>query len=96
MRVNARLDEETERQLKFLVETTGLGVSDVVKSSLAHYYQALRGAQPTRLTHLRAFIGGQGSGRSDVSVRSKELFAEGVAGKTGAKARAVRTDRARE
>jgi hypothetical protein len=95
MRVNARLDDESERQMKFLVEATGLGVSDVVKTSLAHYYQALRSARPTRLTHLRTFIGRQGSGRSDVSVRSKELFAEGLAGKAGPNARPVRTGRTR-
>jgi hypothetical protein len=96
MRVNARLDDESERQLEFLVETTGLGVSDVLKTSLAHYYRVVRSASPARLTHFRAFIGRQGSGRSDVATRSKELFAASVAEKLSGSARPGRANRARK
>ena len=95
MRVNARLDDESERQMNFLVEATHLSVSDVIKASLACYYQAIRAARSTRLTHLRGFIGRQGSGRSDVSIRSKDLLAEGLSEKTGIGKRPTRKGRTR-
>ncbi len=77
MRVNARLDPESQRQLEFLLEATGQGVSDVLKASVAHYYLAVRAQRAPRLANLRAFVGRQGSGRSDVASRSKELLADG-------------------
>lgn len=82
MRVNARLDDESQRQLKYLLEATGTGVSDVLKASLAHYYSFVRADRPPRLTHLFAFIGKTGSGRSDVSVRAKELLTDSIGAKT--------------
>jgi len=91
MRVNARLDAESRRQLEYLVEATQSGVSDVLKASLAHYYSAVRANRPPRLTRLCAFIGKQGSGRSDVSVRAKELVTDSIAAKTsGQRAERVR------
>jgi hypothetical protein len=81
MRVNARFEGDYERQVEFLTEATGMGVSDVLKASVAHYYQAVRAKGKPKLTHLQAFIGKQSSGRSDVSSRAKELFGEVVAGK---------------
>jgi hypothetical protein len=83
MRVNARLDPESERQLKFLVEETGAGVSDALKASIAHYHDALRAKRAPQVSKFRALIGQQGSGRSDVATRAKELFAEGLAAKSG-------------
>jgi hypothetical protein len=82
MRVNARLGAESQRQLEYLVEATASGVSDVLKASLAHYYSAIRANRPPPLTHLSAFVGKQGSGRSDVSVRAKDLMADSIAAKT--------------
>lgn len=81
MRVNARFEGEHERQMEFLTQATGLGVSEVLKASVEHYYKVMSAAAQTRLVNLRRFIGKQGSGRSDVSVRAKELFGESVAGK---------------
>jgi hypothetical protein len=83
VRVNARLDAESERQLKFLVEETGAGVSDALKASIAHYYESLRAKRAPGVSKFRALIGQQGSGRSDVATRTKELFAAGVAEKAG-------------
>ncbi len=83
MRVNARLDSESERQLKFLVEETGAGVSDALKASIAYYYESLRAKRAPDVSKFRALIGQQGSGRSDVATRTKELFAMGIAEKTG-------------
>ena len=81
MRVNARLDEESQRQLQYLLEATGSGVSDVLKASLAHYYSAVRADRAPQLTRLLAFTARPGSGRSDVSVRAKELLTDSIAAK---------------
>lgn len=81
MRVNARLDDESQRQLEYLLEATGSGVSDVLKASLAHYYSAVRADRAPHLTHLLAFTAKSGSGRSDVSVRVKELLTDSTAAK---------------
>jgi hypothetical protein len=78
MRVNARLDSVSEQQLEYLLEATGLGVSDVLKASLEHYYSSMRSQRAPRLTHLSAYIGAQGSGRHDVSVRAKDLLTEAI------------------
>ena len=85
MRVNARLDVESQRQLEYLLEATGAGVSDVLKQSLAHYYQKVRGDLRPRLRHLSASIGKVGSGRSDVSVRAKELLTDALTAKAAVK-----------
>jgi predicted transcriptional regulator len=85
MRVNARLDDETQRQLQYLIEATGSGVSDVLKASLAHYYQKVRADQRPRLRHLSASIGKVGSGRSDISARAKELLADAIGDKVTAR-----------
>jgi hypothetical protein len=82
MRVNARLDGESQRQLEYLLEATGSGVSDVLKASLAHYYSQVRADRAPRLTRLFACIGKSGSGRSDVSTRAKELLTDAIADKT--------------
>jgi len=86
MRVNARLDAESRRQLEYLLEATGSGVSDVLKASLAHYYSQVRANRTPRLTHLFACIGKPGSGRRDVAARSKELLTDAIAAKTSARA----------
>lgn len=81
MRVNARFDGENERQMEFLTRATGLGVSEVLKASVEHYYKLVSAASQSKLANLRQFISKQGSGRTDVSARAKELFGESVAGK---------------
>ncbi len=81
MRVNARLDPDSQSQLEYLMETTGSGVSDVLKASLAHYYVKVRSERAPRWTRLAPHFGKQASGRSDVSVRAKELLTEGFGSK---------------
>jgi hypothetical protein len=81
MRVNARFEGEYERQMEFLTQATGLGVSEVLKASVEHYYRVVSAAAQPRLANLRRFMGRQGSGRTDVSVRAKELFGDSVSGK---------------
>jgi hypothetical protein len=94
MRVNARFDAESQQQLEYLLEVTGLGVSDVLKTSIARYYTEVRAQRAPRLTRLLAHAGTRGSGRRDVSESAKDLLTDAVAGKTGvgdAQARSRRT-----
>jgi hypothetical protein len=79
MRVNARFEGEYARQMEYLTETTGMGVSEVLKASVEYYYQAMKESGQPALTNLRRFIAKQGSGRRDVSARTEELFSESVA-----------------
>ncbi|MEQ1440480.1 hypothetical protein AAG565_14065 [Fontimonas sp. SYSU GA230001] len=81
MRVNARLEGEYEKQMEFLTHATGMGVTDVIKTSIAHYYESVRGGEKPRFRHLRAAAGRYGSGRSDVSSRTKDSFAESLTAK---------------
>ena len=83
MRVNARLDGDYERQMEFLIQTTGMGVSDVIKASVERYYHSLRGAEKPRLSHLRAAAGKFGSGRKDVASNTKVMLDEGLRRKHG-------------
>jgi Ribbon-helix-helix protein, copG family len=78
MRVNARFDDEAARQLDELVQMTGQGVTQLLKDSVTHYAQWLRGDGKPRLLHLRAARGQYGSGRADVSSTSKELLAQSL------------------
>lgn len=75
MRVNVRFDGEYERQMEFLSEATGLGVSEVLKASVAHYYQVVSASTQSKLPNLRPFIGKAGSGRANVSVSGKNSSA---------------------
>ena len=62
MFVSARFDGEYERQMEFLSETTGRGVSEVLKASVAHYYPMVSASSDSKLPNLSRFIGKQGSG----------------------------------
>lgn len=71
MRVNARFDGDAEQQVSYLAEVTGMGVSEVLRTSVQHYYDTVR-AQRSGLKHLSAFIGQGNSGRADVASRYKQ------------------------
>ena len=76
MRVNARFEGEAEQQLNYLAEATGMGVSEVLRTSVQHYYDQMR-AQRGGLKHFAAFVGRGRSGRSDVAGSYKARLAEG-------------------
>lgn len=82
MRVNARFDGDAEAQVTYLAEVTGMGVSEVLRTSVQHYYDLVR-AQRSGLKHLGAFIGQGDSGRGDVAGSYKARLAEGWAAKQG-------------
>ena len=75
MRVNARFDGDAEQQVTYLAEVTGMGVSEVLRTSVQHYYDMVR-AQRSGLKHLSAFIGQGDSGRVDVASRYKQQLGD--------------------
>jgi predicted DNA-binding protein len=86
MRVNARLDPQAQEQIKYLIETTGQGVSLVVREAVAHYYMHVRErAQHKVPKRLLAMVGKGRSrdGRTDVASNYKKIIAESIAAKYG-------------
>lgn len=80
-RINARLDAHAAAQLDYLTATTGLGISEVVRASLAHYYQAQRAQQTPALRHLLPLVGRYRSGRVDTSAQVKQVVAQYIGAK---------------
>lgn len=81
MRINARLDEVTEKQLAYLTQTTGRSVSHVVRESVAQYYVQVKGQrQPSRLVALGT-AGQWSSGRSDASANVRSVVLEALRAK---------------
>lgn len=73
-RINARLDDESARQLGELTTGTGKSVSLVVREAIAVYHaQIVRPRPPSRFL---ALAGKFSSGRSDLSSRVKEEVTE--------------------
>lgn len=66
MRVNARFDEEAQTQIEYLTSATGLGVSRVLRESVAVYYRQMR-SREAGIANLRALIGKGQSGRADIA-----------------------------
>ena len=81
-RLNARLDPELERKLSYLCRRTGLALSDVVRSSIERYYEAVctEGVDARAILEQAGFIG-SGTGPEDLSERYKEHLLESLARK---------------
>jgi hypothetical protein len=77
MRVNARFEGIAEQQIAYLANTTGLKVSEVLRESVAIYYQQVRGGEK-RLKHLSKLIGEGDSGHSDVASNVKKYLVKGL------------------
>jgi hypothetical protein len=84
MRINARLDDESQAQIDYLTQTTGHSVSQVVREALARYHRDVRASQggPRRLL---AMMGQGDSGRSDVASQVKQQVYEALLTKHGLK-----------
>lgn len=80
MRVNARLDEESQRQIDYLTQTTGMPVSHVLRESVGHYYRQVR-SQRAGPKQLLALVGKGQSGRSDIASDVKAGLSEALAEK---------------
>lgn len=77
MRVNARLDDESAEHLDYLTQVTGLGISHVIRESVAHYYRHVRSQRPG-LVHFGPLIGKGDSGRSDIASNWKRYVGEAL------------------
>ena len=88
MRVNARFEGEAEQQLNYLAEATGLGVSEVLRASVQHYYDQMR-AQRNGLAHFAVFVGQGRSGRGDVASSYKTRLTESWGAKHQGRVHAV-------
>jgi predicted Ser/Thr protein kinase len=82
MRVNARLDDESREQIEYLTAATGMGVSQVLRESVALYYRQAR-AIAGGAKHLLALAGKGQSGRSDIASDVKRHVAEVLSAKHG-------------
>jgi Arc/MetJ-type ribon-helix-helix transcriptional regulator len=81
-RINARLDEEAQKQIKYLVQATGRNTSHVVREAIAVYHAQVRQNRPIP-KRLLAMAGKYRSvdGRSDVSVNYKDLLTDSLMAK---------------
>ena len=81
-RLNARLEPELERKLAYLRQRTGLATSDVVRTSIERFYEAVRadGLRARTILEESGFIA-SGSGPADLSERYKEALAESLSKK---------------
>ncbi len=78
-RVNARIDDATQQRLDELILTTGQSVSHVVREAIAVYHVQMRKARPLPTALLSmAGKGRSKDGRTDVSAKYKELYAQGL------------------
>ena len=80
MRVNARLDEESQQQVDYLTRATGKPVSHVLRESVALYYRQVR-SQRVGIKHLGALIAKGASGRADVASDAKTHLTDAIGAK---------------
>ncbi len=77
MRVNARLDEDSEEKLAYLEKEKCLSVSEIMRRAIASYYSRFRNdnADPAMALIKAGFIG-CGEGPEDLSTNFKEHLQE--------------------
>lgn len=85
LRVNARFDQVAEAQLRYLVEVTGMNVTEVLRHSVASLYQQTRARQARPIEALLAsgLIGAFDSGDPDGSEQVKAVVATALDAKLG-------------
>lgn len=81
-RINARLDEEAQKQIDYLVQATGHNTSHVVREAIAVYHAQVRQSRPIP-KRLLAMAGKYRSvdDRSDVASNYKQYVAEAIEAK---------------
>lgn len=82
MRVNARLDENTQRELQQLVRDTGQSVTDVIREAIHRLYLQ-KAAQTHTVADDFADLIGCFDGPADMSVNYKQLLRESLTRKHG-------------
>ena len=88
MRVNARLDGDTQQQITYLTQTTGQSVSHVLREAIGVYHAQVR-QQRAMPINLLAMAGTGNSGRSDISSNIKKYVMEVLEAKHGLSKRRV-------
>lgn len=91
LKINARLGAGAAAQLRALTRKTGLGISEIVRLSLAHYHETVMQTNQPKATRIVSMTGKYGSAVPDadtLSSRSKEMFGDAVAAKYGLTAKA--------
>lgn len=85
LRVNARFDRVAEERLRYIVEHTGMNVSEVLKESVAQFYARLRAerAAPFEAMQALGVVGGWSGGDPDASESVKRVVADAVERKLG-------------
>ena len=81
-RVNARLDEMTESQLRYLTQTTGHSVSHVLRDSVARYFVHVQ-SQQRQPTRLLALVGKGDSVRHGLASNLKNELTDALISKHG-------------
>ncbi len=84
MRINARLDEKTEKELTYIRELTGESVTDAIKYSLSLYSDRLKSSQGKKMRELldSDFIGCS-EGPRDLSGNYKNYLHQALTDKHG-------------
>lgn len=77
MRVNARLDEATQRELQQLVRDTGLSVTEVIRAAIHRYYLQ-EAAQAQSVADSFADLIGSVDGPADMSVTYKQACTQSL------------------
>lgn len=73
VRINARLDENSEEKLAYLEKETGLSVSEIMRRAIASYYSRFRNdnADPSMALIKAGFVG-CGEASEDLSTSYKQ------------------------
>lgn len=77
MRVNARLDEVTQRELQQLVRDTGLSVTEVIRAAIHRYYLQ-EAAQGQSVADSFVDLIGSIDGPADMSVTYKQACTQSL------------------
>ncbi|MFT4099421.1 MAG: hypothetical protein QM674_00005, partial [Burkholderiaceae bacterium] len=85
LRVNARFDHVAEEHLRYIVEHTGMNVSDALKESVAQFYARLRAerAAPFETMQSLGLVGAWAGGDPDASESVKQVVADVLQRKQG-------------
>lgn len=85
LRVNARFDHVAEERLRYIVEHTGMNVSDALKESVAQFYARLRAEHATPFETMQALglVGAWAGGDPDASESVKQVVADALQRKLG-------------
>lgn len=93
LKINARLGASAAAQLHALTRKTGLGISEIVRLSLAHYHETVMQTSKvmpkSKIVAMAGKYGSTGPDSGRLSTDYKRLFGEGIAKKYGLSAKPI-------